>query len=165
MCSWRPSWIYANCRSCPKSGNQARFVLEHFFPQISKKNFIVLNISRFWKFQMDYIYIVQKIIESITHFLKWPQAVTQKKTANIFQYSRPALSCHLFKTFFLSIIEWLLKTSLNVRVVSQFLPVCKVRETKAYRIRSVVLNTARCANCSKVNTITTRLFILVPQGR
>ena len=32
-----------------QSGNHAKFSL-----QISKKNFIVLNISRFWKFQMDY---------------------------------------------------------------------------------------------------------------
>ena len=53
--SWRPSWIMqivGVAQSC-RSGNQARFVLEHIFITNQQKNFIVLNISRFWKFQMD----------------------------------------------------------------------------------------------------------------
>ena len=40
-------------QSC-RSGNQAKYVLEHIFITNQQKNFIVLNISRFWKFQMDY---------------------------------------------------------------------------------------------------------------
>ena len=37
-----------------RSGILAKFVLEHISITNQQKNFIVLNISRFWKFQMDY---------------------------------------------------------------------------------------------------------------
>ena len=46
--------IVGVAQSC-RSGNQAKFVLEHIFITNQQKNFIVHNISRFLKFQMDYI--------------------------------------------------------------------------------------------------------------
>ena len=59
------------------SGNQARFILEHIFTTNLQKNFIVLNILRFYKIQMD-IYFYQSLapvgIHVFSHKL-YPSAV------------------------------------------------------------------------------------------
>ena len=46
-----------------RSRNQARFVLERIFNTNQQKNFIVLNISRFWKTQMDFYEFIKRVDE------------------------------------------------------------------------------------------------------
>ena len=41
-------------QTCP-FGNQARFVLEPLYSTKQQKHIIVHDISRFWKFQIDYM--------------------------------------------------------------------------------------------------------------